>query len=115
MREDGCHCGAVRYRAELDLSAAVMECNCTHCQAKGLLLAFITPDKFETPTPDEAQTEYRFNTHEIQHLFCKTCGIQSFARGEAPGGRPMVSINVRSVDGLDVDALELKPFDGRAM
>ena len=108
----GCHCGAVRYSAELDLSAPVIECNCSHCSKKGLLLAFIPPGQFTLEQGEDAETQYLFNTHNIRHLFCSACGVEPFARGVNPKGDPMVAINVRSIDGIDLEALNRQPFDG---
>jgi hypothetical protein len=49
---------------------------------------------------------------QIHHLFCATCGIQSFARGAAPDGTVMVAINVRCLDGVDVKSLSPIEHDG---
>jgi hypothetical protein len=112
--QGGCHCGAVRYEVDTDIST-VLECNCTHCQIKGLLLAFAGADQFRLKSGEDNLGEYQFNKHIIHHLFCKTCGVQSFARGKRPDGQPMVAINVRALDGVDLAAVERKPFNGRAM
>jgi len=109
--EGGCHCGAVRYTVETDLST-VIECNCSHCAKKGFLLTFVTPDKFELRTDRAALTEYRFNSRHIGHLFCPACGVQSFAEGETPDGREMRAVNVRCLEGVDVSALTITPVDG---
>ncbi len=109
----GCHCGKVRYEVTLDASQP-LECNCSHCSRLGLLLGFTTPDKFKLLSGESAQTEYRFNRHVIQHLFCATCGTQSYANGKTPDGKPMVAINVRCLDGIDVATLKTRPYDGRS-
>ena len=43
--EGGCHCGAVRFSCEADLST-VLECNCSHCSKKGFLLVFVPQQQF---------------------------------------------------------------------
>lgn len=111
-RNGGCHCGAVRYEADVDLSAPVIECNCSHCQIKGFLLAFL-PVAAVTVTGEEHLTEYRFNTHKIEHVFCSRCGVQPFGRGTAPDGTATVALNVRTLDGIDLSALSRVPYDGR--
>lgn len=110
----GCHCGRVRYEVTTDL-AMVMACNCSHCSKRGLLLTFVTPDKFAAMAGDGGLADYRFNKKAIHHLFCPTCGIESFARGTAPDGKEMVAINVRCLEGVDVNALSPVPFNGRDM
>src|SRR5205807_7317140 len=49
-------------------------------------------------------------------LFCKTCGVKSFARGTGPKGEEMVAINLRCLDGVDVFAAQAaaKQFDGKS-
>lgn len=108
----GCHCGAVRYRATADISN-VMVCNCSICHKKGTVLAFAPTTEFTLLHGDEALTEYRFNERRIQHLFCATCGVQSFSRGSMPDGTEMVAINVRCLDEVDLDTLEVQRINGR--
>ncbi|HWM81221.1 MAG TPA: GFA family protein [Pseudolabrys sp.] len=109
----GCHCGAVRYEAEVDLSRTIT-CNCSICQKRGSILTFTTADKFTLLQGDGAQTVYHFNKHAIDHLFCKTCGILSYAQGRAPDGTPMIAVNVRCLDDLDIGALTPQAVDGRS-
>ncbi|MEZ4364825.1 MAG: GFA family protein [Kofleriaceae bacterium] len=107
----GCHCGAVRYRVTFELGK-VIDCNCSMCSKRGGLLAFAPASAFELERGDGELTSYRFNTHKIEHLFCKTCGIASFSRGTGADG-PTVAINARCLDGVEVDALERMPYDGK--
>ena len=110
--DGSCHCGAVAYSARLDLEAPVMSCNCSHCRRKGFLLAFVQPDAFDLQKGREALSEYRFNKEQIAHLFCSTCGVQSFAEGKGPGGQAMVAVNVRCLEGVDPDQLAFQKVDG---
>lgn len=110
----GCHCGKVRYEADLALSQ-VMACNCSICQRVGALLTFVGADHFRLTQGEDELSDYQFNHHRVHHYFCKTCGIRSFARGTAPDGRQMVAINARCLEGVDLDALTVTHFDGRSL
>jgi hypothetical protein len=112
----GCQCGAVRYQVALDLDQPVIACNCSRCGRLGSLLSFAPASDFTLQSGEANLTEYQFNKHAIHHLFCSTCGIQSFARGTRPSdGAEMVAINVRCVDGIEPDALQIKNVDGRSI
>lgn len=110
----GCQCGAVRYEVDATLDQPVT-CNCSRCQRLGSVLVFAPRDKFTLLSGEDNLSEYLFNKRVIRHLFCKTCGIESFAYGQMPDGTPMVAVNVNCLDG--VEPRELKPYhhDGRAM
>ena len=110
----GCHCRRIAYEVDTDL-AMVIACNCSHCQAKGLLLNFVPTSQFRQTAGEGELSEYQFNKKRIHHLFCPTCGVESFARGTGPKGEEMIAINVRCLDGIDLNALETRPFNGRDM
>lgn len=109
----GCHCGAVRYRVEIDLDHPVTACNCSICGRTGTLLSFVPPEGFSLEQGEASLTDYQFNKKNIHHLFCKVCGVRSFARGQGPQG-PMVAINTRCLDGVDLAALKLRNYDGKS-
>ncbi len=111
--EGGCQCGAVRFRVDTDLDAT-FACNCSRCGRLGSILSFTGVDDFDLLSGADALSEYRFNQHRIAHLFCSTCGIESFARGARPDGTEMVAVNARCLDGVDPQALTPKFIDGRS-
>jgi hypothetical protein len=111
--QGGCHCGAVRYSVEIDPGAEAIACNCSICGKSGSYLQFVTPDKFTLEVGEDQLTDYQFNKNVIHHLFCKTCGIRSFARGAGPRG-PMVAINVRCLDDINTFDVPTKQFDGKS-
>jgi hypothetical protein len=46
-------------------------------------------------------------------MFCSTCGILPFARGQKPDGTKMIMVNVRCLDDIEVGKLKPQHFDGR--
>lgn len=112
--EGGCHCGAVRYDVTADLDGA-MTCNCSRCSKLGSILTFAPASAFTLRSGADGLTDYQFNRKVIHHLFCSTCGIESFARGKNPkDGSDMIAVNIRCLDGVDLDALTPKRVDGRS-
>ena len=111
--EGGCHCGAVRFSAELSLESATT-CNCSICLKRGSALEFIPRARFELLKGAENLTEYKFNKHVIAHQFCKTCGILPFAYGQMPDGTPIAAVNVRCVDAVKLESIRMDAFDGKS-
>ena len=110
----GCHCGAVRFRATMKLDGA-LSCNCSICSKTGTLLAFLPATAFDLVSGADALADYQFGKKRLHHLFCRHCGIRSFGRGATPDGTAMVAVNVRCLDGVDVDAVQVQRFDGRSL
>jgi hypothetical protein len=109
----GCHCGKVRYEVTTALTPAIA-CNCSICSKKASILTFVPEEELEILSGEDNLTDYRFNKHVIHHVFCKTCGIHSFARGTGPDGKKMAAVNLRCLDDLDVSTLEITNFDGKS-
>src|SRR4051794_18368128 len=108
--EGGCHCRAVRFQVTADLSTAEV-CNCSICTMKGFLHLIVPPERFQLLQGEDALTTYRFNTGVAQHRFCTRCGVHPFY---VPRSDPdKIDVNVRCLEGVDLDALRPRPFDGR--
>ena len=110
----GCQCGKVRYEAQADIGE-VITCNCSRCRKVGSLLSAVAMSHFKLLSGENEMTDYQFNKRAIHHPFCKTCGIESYAYGKGPGGRDMVMLNVRCLDGVDVGQFKVKKFDGASL
>jgi hypothetical protein len=108
----GCHCGAVGFEVTGEFSAG-MECNCSHCDIKGLLLAFVPRSDFALTRGDDETCTYHFNRGVIDHVFCKTCGVEAFGFGAAPDGTKMAAINLRCVNGVDRNTLTIQKVNGK--
>lgn len=109
-----CQCGAVTFEADLDLDNTIT-CNCSRCQRLGSVLAFTPMDRFTLKSGEANLTEYLFSKKQIRHLFCATCGIQSFGYGATPDGTPVAAVNVNTLDGVEPRELKSHHYDGRAL
>ncbi len=112
IHHGSCHCGAVAYEVDMGLDGLI-ECNCSHCYRKGFVLGFVPPTAFRLKA-EGAQTEHQFNKHKIRHLFCDTCGVQTFARGTTPDGSEMIAVNVRTLTDIEPFSWSAKRVDGRS-
>jgi hypothetical protein len=62
-------------------------------------------------TSPDAITTYEFGTRVAKHHFCRTCGISPFRRARSNPNE--VDVNVRCVEGVDLDAIPITRFDGQ--
>lgn len=115
MRYQGsCHCGGVAFEVEGTLDSA-MACNCSMCERKGSLLWFVPNEKLKLRTPSQNVSTYTFNKHVVKHRFCPTCGIHPYGEGVDAQGNAMAAINIRCLEGIDLDKIPVIHFDGRAL
>ncbi|HEY8571314.1 GFA family protein [Phenylobacterium sp.] len=107
--EGGCKCGAVAFEADGEIEK-VIDCNCSICRPKGYLHWFVPEAAFRLKTDDAAMGAFTFKSHKLIHRFCKTCGVAPFVQG--PG---TVAVNARALHGVDIQALNVQPFDGASL
>lgn len=112
--QGSCHCGRVAFEVEGEIKGAI-SCNCSICQRKGALMWFVPRDALHLRTPDANASTYTFNKHAIRHRFCPTCGIHPYGEGTDPKGNAMAAINLRCLEGVDLDKVPVKAFDGRSL
>ncbi len=106
----GCHCGRVRFEVSGQIDR-VLDCNCSICRKKGFLHWIVEPERFHLLSDPDALSLYEFRTRTAKHYFCSTCGISSYY---IPRSHPdMIDVNLRCVDGVNLEELEIERFDGQ--
>jgi len=109
-RSGGCHCGAVRFEADLPDEVVALSCNCSICAMTGFIHVIVDKANFRIQSGEDNQIEYTFNTGVAKHLFCKTCGVKSFYHPRShPDG---ISVNLRCFDADQGIAGRIEDFDG---
>jgi hypothetical protein len=107
-----CHCGNVRFQVTTAIDKAGA-CNCSICSRVGWLVTSVEPAQFQLLSGKDAQSDYQFGRKTMHHYFCQNCGVHAFGNYSA-GGHEKVIVNLRCLEGLDVDALEVQKFDGKS-
>jgi len=97
-----CHCGAVRFSCDIDLSTPTFRCNCSICLKSRFWLAPVPAADFRLEQGADELADYGFREQRIRHRFCRVCGIKTFGESSNPafGGRFF---------GVNVACLELSP------
>ncbi|MBX7541052.1 GFA family protein [Qipengyuania sphaerica] len=112
MRIEGaCHCGEVRFEAQIEPPVELLECNCSICSMTGFLHLIVPHSDFTLLSGKEALESYRFGSGQAEHLFCKSCGIKSFYQPRSHPGS--WSVHWKCVEGHEDIAHDVTPFDGR--
>ena len=71
-----CHCGAVKFFAELPEGlASARRCTCSICRIRGAIAVTSLPAGFKILAGEDKLAIYRFNTKTAEHHFCTICGI----------------------------------------
>lgn len=112
-----CHCGAVRFEADIDLSEGTFKCNCSNCTKSRNWLAVVKPGAFRLIAGKSELNDYQHGKKTTHHLFCKHCGVSSFVWGDDKnlGGR-FYAVKVTCLDDTTTDELVNAPVtyvDGR--
>ena len=114
IHNGSCHCGRVRFTAELDLGAGSVRCNCSICTKGRMWLAMVPPGSFEVVSGETVLNSYEFGDR-IRHHFCTVCGIKPFGEVRFDQGAG-IAVNLACLDDVtpdDLAAIAVQYVDGR--
>ena len=104
-----CHCGAVRFELRGPVTRA-MRCTCSICSRVGAIWHRSDEAGVRLVSGEDQLALYQFGTRTAKHYFCRNCGVHPLTR---PRLDPTVwVVNLRCVDGVDLEALPVSVFDG---
>lgn len=116
-RTGGCHCGAVRFTASIDLDAPSIRCNCSICTKSRTWIAPIAAASFTLVAGSDDLTEYRFGPETITHCFCRRCGVKTHGRIKGENGDDnVIAVSVQCLDitPAELNAVPRSYIDGLA-
>ena len=112
-----CHCGKVRFEANIDLSAGAGKCNCSICTKARIWSVILKPDAFRLLAGEADLSDYQFGSHSVHHLFCKHCGVRPFGGGYLNEiGGAFYSVSIACLDDVSDEEFATIPVhysDGR--
>jgi hypothetical protein len=112
-----CHCGRVRFEADLDVSAGTVKCNCSICAKQRSWLVAVSPADVRLLSDESDLGDYQFGARRIHHRFCKTCGVRPFGQANIEdAAAAFYAISLAALDEVDPVELASAPVtyvDGR--
>ncbi|MGH8200495.1 MAG: GFA family protein [Steroidobacteraceae bacterium] len=106
-----CHCGAVRYEADLDLTRGTGRCNCTFCRKTRLWGTYVKPNAFRLVAGSEEGVNYQKHPAAPVKYHCGRCGVLTHARGDADYmGGPFVGVFIATLDDASPEELLSGPI-----
>ena len=111
-----CHCGAVKFEADIDLTQSTYRCNCSICRRTRFWPAVVKPEDFRLLTGSGDLTQYTFSTKKNYHYFCKHCGVRVFGVGNETSIGKMYGVNLGCLEDVSDEELARVPIryvDGR--
>jgi hypothetical protein len=100
-----CHCGAVRYEADIDLAQGTFRCNCSVCFKTRAWLVGVPASSFRLLAGEESLRDYQFGKKRIHHRFCAQCGVRPFSQGMDAQGNRVYAVRVNCLDGVEPSEL----------
>jgi len=113
--QGSCHCKAVRFEFEIPRITEALQCNCSICIRKNAIMSkqYVAPEDFSLIRGKQDLTVYHWGDKDVNHYFCKHCGIYPFHDATYEPGK--YRINLGCVEGIEPRELVISQFDGKSM
>ena len=107
-----CHCGAVRFTVEGEISEAYT-CDCSLCTKKNALMTNVHESRLKITSGQDKLGLYQWNARIAKHYFCMQCGIYPFHRKRSLPDH--YGVNLKALDDFDWASVPVRAAEGKSM
>jgi len=104
-----CHCGAVRFEADIDLTQPTYRCNCSICSRTRFWAAVVKPGAVRVLQGRGQLVQYLFNSMQNEHRFCGTCGVRPYGIGRNSQDQEVYGVNIGCLEDATPEELAAAP------
>ena len=105
-----CHCGAVRFEADIDLTQPTYRCNCSICSRTRFWAAVVKPSAVRVLQGRGELVQYLFNSMQNEHRFCRICGVRPFGIGRDGQDQEVYGVNIGCLEDATPEELAAAPI-----
>jgi hypothetical protein len=106
-----CHCGKIKFEANIDLAQGSGKCNCTFCRKNSYWSIKVPLEDFRLLEGEDSISKYSNNSQIGAYIFCKHCGSMPFALTvPSEWTKEGASIKVSSFDDMTVQEMNSMPI-----
>ena len=111
--QGNCHCNSIQFEFESDVITTALQCNCSICIRKNAVMSKQTfaPADFKLVAGADSLSVYHWGDEDVNHYFCKHCGIYPFHDTKFEPGA--YRVNLGCVEGIEPHDLDIVSFDGK--
>lgn len=100
--QGSCHCGAIRFEAEIDLTAPTRRCNCRFCTKARFWFAIVPNAEVRVLAGADQLADYQHtppgkDAPFLHFHFCRHCGMRPFTKSEDTG-QGFYAVNLGALD-----------------
>lgn len=108
-----CHCQSVKFEFESEEIKSALKCNCSICIRKNAVMSqpYFSKPAFKIISGENELSTYQWGDKDVNHYFCKHCGVHPFHDTTYEPGKYRVNLNC--VEQVNHGALDIHYFDGR--
>ena len=108
-----CHCGAIQFQFQSAPITGALQCNCSICIRKNAIMTtdYVAPENFTLIQGENNLALYHWGDNDVNHWFCKTCGIYPFHDIIYEPGK--YRVNLGCIEDIAPRLLQIRQFDGK--
>jgi hypothetical protein len=106
-----CHCGKIKFQANIDLSKESGKCNCTFCRKTSFWSSKVGIEDFKLSEGEENKKIYTNSPEYGYYVFCDHCGTRLYGYSpKTEWSEEGYSIRIQTLDDISIEEMNSMPI-----